>query len=74
MNPAFLNGLPSMIVLSVGVAVTSSLETNVEKRLAWLDVVLRNIDVMVLTILLIIIKIYSKLTLSVFYCIGSEYL
>jgi hypothetical protein len=35
------------VALSVGVAVTSSLQTNVMERLAWLEVVLQTVDLRV---------------------------
>lgn len=47
MNPSYLTGLSPIVALSVGVAVTSSLETNIVERLAWLDVVLYTVDLRV---------------------------
>ena len=47
MNPAYLTGLSPIVALSVGVAVTSSLGTNIMERLAWLDVVLHTVDLRV---------------------------
>jgi hypothetical protein len=44
LNPSYLTGLSPIVALSVGVAVTSSLETNVMERLSWLDVVLHTVD------------------------------
>lgn len=44
LNPAYLTGLSPIVALSVGVAVTSSLQTNIAERLAWLEVVLQTID------------------------------
>ena len=41
--------LSPVAALTVGVAVTSSLETNVAERLAWLEVVLQTINVRVST-------------------------
>lgn len=42
-----MTGLSPIVALSVGVAVTSSLRTNVAERLAWLEVVLQTIDLRV---------------------------
>lgn len=47
LNPAYLTGLSPIVALSVGVAVTSSLETNVAERLSWLDVALQTVNLMV---------------------------
>ena len=47
LNPSYLTGLSPIVALSVGVAVTSSLETNVMERLSWLDVVLHTVDLRV---------------------------
>lgn len=47
MNPSYLTGLSPIVALSVGVAVTSSLETSIIERLAWLDVVLYTVDLRV---------------------------
>ncbi|KAL4885976.1 hypothetical protein BJY04DRAFT_179628 [Aspergillus karnatakaensis] len=44
MNPGYLNSLSPIVALSVGVAVTSSLQTNVMDRLSWLEVVLQTVD------------------------------
>ncbi|KAJ5171776.1 hypothetical protein N7492_004369 [Penicillium capsulatum] len=44
MNPAYLTRLSAIVMLSVGVAVTSMLQTNVGQRLAWLEVVLQNVN------------------------------
>ncbi|KAL4990203.1 hypothetical protein BDW68DRAFT_154769 [Aspergillus falconensis] len=44
LNPSYLNNLSPIVALSVGVAVTSSLQTNVMERLAWLEVVLQTVD------------------------------
>jgi hypothetical protein len=46
-NPTYLNTLSPIVSLSVGVAVTSSLQTNVSERLAWLEVVLQTVNLMV---------------------------
>lgn len=46
-GPDFLTRLSAIVMLSVGVAVTSSLQTNVGQRLAWLKVVLNNVNPMV---------------------------
>lgn len=45
-NPTYLNTLSPIVSLSVGVAVTSSLQTNVSERLAWLEVVLQTVNLM----------------------------
>ena len=47
LNPSYLTGLSPIVELSVGVAVTSSLETNTMERLAWLEVVLHTVDLRV---------------------------
>ncbi|KKA20490.1 hypothetical protein T310_5478 [Rasamsonia emersonii CBS 393.64] len=44
LNPAYLTGLSPIVALSVGVAVTTSLQTNVAERLSWLEVVLQTVD------------------------------
>ncbi|KAI9376644.1 hypothetical protein BJX61DRAFT_152619 [Aspergillus egyptiacus] len=44
LSPSYLNSLSPIVALSVGVAVTSSLQTNVMERLSWLDVVLQTVD------------------------------
>lgn len=44
MNPSYLNALPPIVALSVGVAVTSSLQTNAMERLTWLEVVLQTVN------------------------------
>ncbi|KAL1967307.1 hypothetical protein VTN77DRAFT_3353 [Rasamsonia byssochlamydoides] len=44
LNPAYLTGLSPIVALSVGVAVTTSLQTNVAERLTWLEVVLQTVD------------------------------
>lgn len=43
-NPAYLTQLSAIVLLSVAVAVTTSLETNVSQRLVWLGVVLNNVN------------------------------
>ncbi|KAK2755745.1 hypothetical protein FQN54_005895 [Arachnomyces sp. PD_36] len=43
-NPAYLSSLSPIITLSIGVAVTASLETSVQQRLHWLETVLHNVD------------------------------
>ncbi|KAJ5984344.1 hypothetical protein N7481_006443 [Penicillium waksmanii] len=45
-NPQFLTSLSAIVMLSIGVAVTSSLSTNVGPRLGWLNVVLTNVNPM----------------------------
>ncbi|KAL4899999.1 hypothetical protein BDW74DRAFT_104783 [Aspergillus multicolor] len=44
LDPTYLNSVSPIVALSVGVAVTSSLQTNVMQRLAWLEVVLQTVD------------------------------
>ncbi|CEN61430.1 hypothetical protein ASPCAL08084 [Aspergillus calidoustus] len=44
LNPSYLNALSPIVALSVGVAVTSSLQTNVKERLSWLEVVLQTVN------------------------------
>ncbi|PYI04221.1 hypothetical protein BO78DRAFT_347940 [Aspergillus sclerotiicarbonarius CBS 121057] len=46
MNPSYLTSLSPIVGLSVGVAVTSSLQTHVMERLTWLDVVLQTVNPM----------------------------
>jgi len=46
LNPTYLNTLSPIVSLSVGVAVTSSLQTHVSERLAWLEVVLQTVNLM----------------------------
>ncbi|PLB45420.1 hypothetical protein P170DRAFT_512118 [Aspergillus steynii IBT 23096] len=46
LSPSYLTNLSPIVALSVGVAVTSSLQTNVTERLAWLDVVLQTVNPM----------------------------
>ncbi|KAE8308863.1 hypothetical protein BDV41DRAFT_549981 [Aspergillus transmontanensis] len=46
LDPAYLTGLSPIVALSVGVAVTSSLQTNVAERLKWLEVVLQTVNPM----------------------------
>ncbi|PWY78455.1 hypothetical protein BO94DRAFT_177960 [Aspergillus sclerotioniger CBS 115572] len=46
MNPSYLTSLSPIVGLSVGVAVTSSLQTHVMERLAWLEVVLQIVNPM----------------------------
>ncbi|KAL2845421.1 hypothetical protein BJY01DRAFT_181836 [Aspergillus pseudoustus] len=46
LNPSYLNTLSPIVALSVGVAVTSSLQTNVKERLSWLEVVLQTVNPM----------------------------
>jgi hypothetical protein len=43
-DPSYLRHLPPLVILSVGAAVTSSLENNVMDRLAWLETVFATID------------------------------
>ncbi|KAJ5576375.1 hypothetical protein N7535_003301 [Penicillium sp. DV-2018c] len=43
-SPIYLTRLSAIVMLSVGVAVTSALRTNVPQRLHWLDVVLQNVN------------------------------
>ncbi|EAW08027.1 uncharacterized protein ACLA_027490 [Aspergillus clavatus NRRL 1] len=44
LSPTYLASLSPIVALSVGVAVTSSLQTNIEERLTWLEVVLQTVD------------------------------
>ncbi|KAJ5693257.1 hypothetical protein N7462_002680 [Penicillium macrosclerotiorum] len=44
MDPGYLNRLTLLVRLSVGAAVTSSLQTNVNRRLQWLSVALDGVD------------------------------
>ncbi|KAF7587963.1 hypothetical protein BBP40_006471 [Aspergillus hancockii] len=46
LDPSYLTSLSPIVALSVGVAVTSSLQTNVAERLRWLDVVLKTVNPM----------------------------
>ncbi|RAL04956.1 uncharacterized protein BO80DRAFT_373231 [Aspergillus ibericus CBS 121593] len=46
MNPSYLTSLSPIVGLSVGVAVTSSLQTHVMERLTWLEVVLQTVNPM----------------------------
>ncbi|KAE8134027.1 hypothetical protein BDV38DRAFT_169013 [Aspergillus pseudotamarii] len=50
LDPAYLTGLSPIVTLSIGVAVTSSLQTNVAERLKWLEVVLQTVNPMDLDI------------------------
>ncbi|KAE8351673.1 hypothetical protein BDV28DRAFT_15988 [Aspergillus coremiiformis] len=45
-DPSYLTTLSPIVALSVGVAVTSSLQTNVAERLQWLEVVLQTVNLM----------------------------
>ncbi|KAL5335289.1 hypothetical protein BJX70DRAFT_375483 [Aspergillus crustosus] len=47
LNPGYLSTLSPIVALSVGVAVTSSLQTNVMDRLSWLEVVLQAVNLRV---------------------------
>jgi len=44
LRPDYLTHLSAMLILSVGVAVTSSLQTSVAQRLNWVNVVLNNMN------------------------------
>ncbi|KAE8385215.1 hypothetical protein BDV23DRAFT_165327 [Aspergillus alliaceus] len=46
LDPSYLTSLSPIVALSVGVAVTSSLQTNVAERLKWLEVVLQTVNPM----------------------------
>lgn len=46
-SPEYLRNLNQLVSLSVSMAVSSSLESHVQERLEWLDVVLENIDTQV---------------------------
>ncbi len=43
-DPSYLRQTSPLVILSVGAAVTSALETNVMERLAWLETVFYSID------------------------------
>ncbi|KAJ5343319.1 hypothetical protein MYU51_021483 [Penicillium brevicompactum] len=43
-SPSYLSRLSAIVMLSVAVAVTSTLATNIGQRLHWLEVVLQNVD------------------------------
>lgn len=43
-NPAYLEQCQALVTLSVGAAVTASLETSVMQRLEWLETVISIID------------------------------
>ncbi|KAJ5794400.1 hypothetical protein N7457_000999 [Penicillium paradoxum] len=43
-SPAYLSRLSAIVMLSVAVAVTSTLQTNIGQRLHWLEVVLQNVN------------------------------
>ncbi|KAL9119771.1 MAG: hypothetical protein Q9187_003675 [Circinaria calcarea] len=43
-NPAYLKQCQALVTLSVGAAVTASLETNISERLEWLETVISTID------------------------------
>lgn len=47
LNPSYLNALSPFVALSVGVAVTSSLQTNAMERLSWLEIALQTLDLRV---------------------------
>lgn len=44
LNPLYLQQVSSLVALSVSAAITSSFETNVDKRLDWLGTIVSNID------------------------------
>ncbi|KUL85259.1 hypothetical protein ZTR_08973 [Talaromyces verruculosus] len=44
LNPAYLSTASPIVSLSVGVAVTTALSTNVQERLAWLEYVLQTVN------------------------------
>ncbi|KAM0713881.1 hypothetical protein Q7P37_010843 [Cladosporium fusiforme] len=44
LNPLYLQQVSSLVALSVSAAITSSFETNVDKRLEWLGTIVSNID------------------------------
>ncbi|RAO70545.1 uncharacterized protein BHQ10_006557 [Talaromyces amestolkiae] len=44
LNPAYLSTVSPIVSLSVGVAVTTALSTNVQERLGWLEYVLQNVN------------------------------
>ncbi|KAL9131741.1 MAG: hypothetical protein Q9217_000416 [Psora testacea] len=43
-NPSYLRHISPLVVLSVGAAITGSLENNVQERLTWLETVLACVD------------------------------
>ncbi|KAL9104447.1 MAG: hypothetical protein Q9163_000599 [Psora crenata] len=43
-NPSYLHHVSPLVVLSVGAAITGSLENNVKERLAWLETALACVD------------------------------
>ena len=47
LNPAYLSTVSPIVSLSVGVAVTTVLSTNVQERLAWLEYVLQTVNLVV---------------------------
>lgn len=44
LNPLYLQQVSSLVALSVSAAITSSFETNVDKRLEWLGTIVSNMD------------------------------
>jgi len=46
-NPQYLQTISTLLALSVGAAVTTSLETNTAKRLGWIEAVLSTVNPMV---------------------------
>ncbi|CAG8882980.1 unnamed protein product [Penicillium egyptiacum] len=43
-SPAYLSRLSAIVMLSVAVAVTTTMQTNIGQRLQWLEVVLQNVN------------------------------
>ncbi|KAF9238606.1 hypothetical protein DTO027I6_7656 [Penicillium roqueforti] len=43
-SPAYLSRLSAIVMLSVAVAVTTTMQTNIGQRLHWLEVVLQNVN------------------------------
>lgn len=47
LNPAYLTSLSPIVSLSVGVAVSSSFQTNIPERLTWLETVFQTVNLRV---------------------------
>ena len=59
-NPNYLRHSSPLVILSVGAAVTSSMETNVHERLIWLAAVIKAIDPKVFRMLDQAINVQSR--------------
>lgn len=57
LNPAYLSTVSPIVSLSVGVAVTTALSTNVQERLGWLEYVLQNVN--------LVVRLQSYLSISI---------